>query len=138
MHLNPLSPGEAGRLIQTDNDAELFRALFLMLREWYPHRLFVHIESSTDEPLMAKAVITPDEGAWWQTDDAATIIAVLMDELHDLGPAGHYFGALDGSPNDYGYWPTPPEHAACPNPRWRHVGMNPDYVPPTGKKEPHA
>ena len=131
MHLHPITPGETGRLILTDSQAELFRALFLTLREWYPHRLARHLEGPPDEPLMAKGVLTPDEDEWWKGTEAATIIGVMMDELHDQAPEGCFFGPLEQGTNDYGYWPTPPEHAACPNPRWRHVGMNPDYVPPT-------
>lgn len=138
MHLMNTVRGFPGRLIQTTSQAELFRALFITLREGWPDRLFVHIESVTDEPLLAEAVIADDDDDWWKTDDAATIIAILMDELHDQAPEGHFFGPLDNDPTDYGYWPVPPEFADEPNPRWRGIPRNPDYVPPTGKKEPQA
>ena len=31
---------------------------------------------------------------------------ILFDDLNDLAPEGHYFGAHEGDGSDFGFWPT--------------------------------
>jgi hypothetical protein len=48
-----------------------------------------------------------DEGEaspWWDSEDAADVVAQLFDTLDAAAPEGFYFGAHPGDGCDYGFW----------------------------------
>ena len=122
----PQRRGRPGSLIFTAERSELFRALYLTARDLNPEGLAL-LYRCGEEPLLARGVCEDDASAWWDSQDAVDILALLEDVLHDVAPPGHYFGKRPGAYSDHGYWPIADKDH--PNPRWNGAVRDPDWTP---------
>lgn len=57
-------------------------------------------------PAEVVAGVPADLGAWCDSrpDEAAGLVAYMLDELDAIAPTGCYFGAHTGDGSDYGWW----------------------------------
>lgn len=45
-----------------------------------------------------------DDHGWWSSVEAAEMVDMLINALHDFVPVGHYFGVHPGDGSDFGCW----------------------------------
>lgn len=48
-----------------------------------------------------------DTHPFWTSDECYEFLQEIFDEMNEIAPEGHYFGAHEGDGADYGYWVIP-------------------------------